>query len=449
MSARKVATVLLGAALFAPSAGANDQIPAPVEKGAVAITGGTVHTVSDGDIIGGTVLFDEGKIVAVGTRVALPDDCRVIDASDKHVYPGIIALNTALGLTEIGAVRATNDINETGEINPNVRVEVAWNPDSELIPVARSNGILTALSAPGGGLVSGRAALMRLDGWTWEEMLLKSGAALVVNWPRRRSGSNRIPIAKEKERSEKRRKRLDELDRLFDDAAAYAHAEEAAKRGEAKPPRYDARLASLRDVIDAATPVLIGAQEAEDIRDAVAWSAARGLRPIIVGGARADKVASLLAERHIPVILTDVNSLSWSIPYGRHSGYDDPFTLPARLHEAGVLFAIAGGGGSWGSAIARNIPYAAAKAAAYGLDREEALRAITLYPAEIFGVADRIGSLRPGLRATLFISDGDILEITSRVESAFIDGREIDLDDHQKELYRKYRTKYRQLGLIE
>ncbi len=429
--------------------GAHDQIPAPPQAGPIAIVGGTVHTALGEPIVGGTVLLDGGTIVAVGTDIALPDDCRTIDAAGKMIYPGIVALNTAIGLSEIGAVPVTNDMKETGEINPNVRVEVAWNPDSELIPVARSNGILSALSVPLGGLIAGRAAMMRLDGWTWEDLLLEPDVAMVINWPRRRTASYRDDADKADKNEKNRLERLAKLDNALEEAAAWIRARDAESEKGIPMHATDVRHDALRKVLAGEMPVLVGADEASDIRDVVAWALHWKLELIIVGGARADLVSGLLAEHRIPVILTHVNSLSWRIPYPRYSGFDEPFTLPARLHEAGVPIAIAGAGGGWGAAVSRNIPEIAARAASYGLPREEALRAITLNPARFLGLDDRIGSIEPGRAATLFICDGDILEITSRVESAFIDGREIDLNDKQKRLYEKYSTKYRQLGLIE
>jgi imidazolonepropionase-like amidohydrolase len=338
---------------------------------------------------------------------------------------------------------------EIGQINPNARVEVAWNPDSELIPVARSSGILSALSVPQGGLIAGRAAMMRLDGWTWEDLLLEPDVAMVINWPKRRTASYRDEAEKADKNEKERLERLKVLDQALDEAEAWIRARDAESEKGIGKHATDVRHDALRKVLTGEMPVLVGADEASDIRDVVAWALHRKLKLVIVGGARADLVSELLAEHRIPVILTHVNSLSWKIPYQRHAGFDVPFTLPARLHAAGVPIAIAGAGGGWGAAVSRNIPEIAARAASYGLPPEEALRAITLNPARFFGVDDRIGSIEPGKAATLFICDGDILEITSRVESAFIEGREVDLNDKQKMLYEKYRAKYRQLGLIE
>jgi imidazolonepropionase-like amidohydrolase len=439
-----IATFALAALLVAGPSGpvrASTQIPGPPQAQPIAIVGATVHTVSGPDIGGGTILFDKGVIVAVGAAAAVPPGARVIHAEGKHIYPGLIAAWSTIGLTEIDASRATRDVTEVGNINPSVRAEVAYNPDGEHIPVARSNGVLTALSVPEGGMVSGRAALMRMDGWTWEDLVVKAPVALAVTWPGLAAPAPEGDAKKMEENARQHQDRLRELKRAIADARAYLRARETPGVAGLPPHDVDQRWEAMIPVLKGEVPLLVRAESARDINEAVTWALGERLRMILVGAAEADHCIDLLKQSDIPVIINNV----LREPARRDAPYDAPFTLAARLHEAGIPLAIAGGG-SWGL---RNLAYEAAMAAAFGLPADEALKSITLYPAQILGVGDRLGSLEPGKAATLFIADGDILEIPTQVEAAFIDGRSIDLDNKHKMLDRKYREKYRRLGLIK
>ena len=423
---RCTAPVFILAITLVSTSWANPEIPGAPQKQPVAIVGATIYTMSGEVIENGTILFDKGAIVAVGKQVEIPENALEIDAAGKRVYPGLMDASSNLGLVEINAVRATRDYAETGELNPNVHAEKAVNPDSELIPVTRSNGVLLGIVTPSGGLISGRAAAFQLDGWTWEDMTVRSSVALQVNWPRL-SGPNKDDAGKATvPRS---------LQKLEDTIEA-AHDYRRAREAEPTRPR-DIRLESLLPVLDGKMPVMVAADELRQIQSAVAFAARHKLKLIIQGGFDAPLCADLLKKHDVPVVVAGVHRL----PQTRSQAYDSPFTVPAKLHKAKVRFCIAGSGRFGGSSL-RNLPYHAGTAVAYGLDLDEALRAITLYPAQIFGIADRVGSLEAGKQATLFIADGDILETPTQVERAWIAGREVSLNDRHKRLWKKYQTKY-------
>lgn len=413
-----------------------DQRPAPAQSHPVALVGGTVHTITGEELTGATVLFAGGKITAVGREVAYPPGTEVIDVSGKHVYPGLFDGYSNLGLTEIGAVRATNDLTESGRINPNARAEVAINPESELLPVTRANGVTTALTVPEGGVISGTAALIHLDGWTWEEMTFQAPTALIVNWPQMTTQRAWWVTETEEEQKKNRERNLKELAQAFKDARAYWTAKKAAvQNGKTIP--TDMRWEAMVSVFDGKLPVLVMANNLQQIQAAVAWAEDEKIKIIIGGGYDAWRAAELLKAKNIPVLAGGI----LRTPFRRYEDYDMPFTLPAKLHAAGVQFAITGDGGASNE---RNLPYHAAMAAAYGLPKDVALKAITMFPAQIFGVADRVGSLDVGKDATLIVTTGDPLEITSNVEMEFIQGKKIDLTSRHTQLFEKYKAKYEQ-----
>lgn len=422
MSKYVVATCLLSYFVLSADCelgAAHDQIPGAPQKGPIAIVGAMVHTISGRVIENGTVVFSEGKITAVGKGVEIPEGAEVIQAEGKHVYPSLIDAHSDIGLVEVNSVRATIDSRETGDINPNVRAVAAFNPDSELIPVNRANGVLVALSAPTGGLVAGRSAVMLLDGWTWEDMTLKADAGMHVRWPQ--SGGNE----------------LKEFDELLDQTARYV----ASRDVDASSLPMDLRFESLARVLDGSIPMIVDATSVTQIESAVAFASQRKLKLILHGGFEAVHCAELLKKAEIPVIVSGV----YRTPSGRDTPYDEAYTLPKRLNEAGVKFCICSGG-RFGASGIRNLPYHAATASAYGLSQDEALKAITLHAAQILGVADRVGSIATELDATLFVADGNILETETQVEQAYVQGRKVDLDNRHQQLYRKYTAKYDQLS---
>ena len=367
-----------------------------------------------------------------------PEKAEVIDVSGKHVYPGLISASTYIGLTEIEAVRASLDRAETGRINPNVRAEVAVNPESELIPVTRANGITLAVCAPSGGIISGTSAMLMLDGWTWEEMIFKAPVALYVNWPRMTTVTSRWVKLSEEEQKKERDAALNELANAFHDARAYMNAKKAETQKGVPYHATDVRWEAMIPALERSIPVVVWAEEMSQIEAAVAWGEKENLRIIIGGGNDAWRCAELLKRANIPVLAGGVLRL----PSRRFEEYDEPLVLPAKLHQAGIPFAIISRDEA---AHERNLPYHAAMAAAYGLPKDEALKAITLYPAQIFGVAERVGSLEVGKDATLIITTGDPLEATSNVTMEFIQGKKIDLSSRHTRLYEKYKEKYRRV----
>ncbi len=399
-----------------------------------ALVGATIHTVSGADIPGGTVIVRGGKIAAVGQGIAVPPGAKTVDLEGRHLYPSMIDPATTLGLVEIGSVRGTVDTTEIGRINPDIRVESSVNPSSEAIPVTRSNGVLVALTVPQGALLRGTSALMRLDGWTWEEMTLRAPVGMHLTWPYVKVPTDgREPRKTEEDIRKEKDDSLKDLRTAMAAARAYLKAKQAAAEGRAEAPEVDAKWEAMIPVLQGTLPMIVDAADTRQIRDAVAWAEAEKV-PIIISGARDGwRVAELLAKKHVPVILGAVLSL----PAREDEPYDAPFTAAEKLREAGVLFAFSNGGAS----NVRNLPYQASAAAAFGLPREEALKGVTLYPARILGVEDRLGSIEPGKDATFFVADGDPLEVRTQILRAWIDGREVSLDDRQKRLYEKYRNR--------
>lgn len=404
----------------------------------VVISNATVHTVSGATIEKGHVVFAGGVISAVGPGPAEPrlagQDALVIDGAGKHVYPGLFGANTVMGLVEVNAARATRDADEIGDLTPEVRPAPAINPDSTLIPVTRSNGVLLNGVMPLGGLVPGRVSVIRLDGWTWEDMTVREDAGLLVNWPNLRTSNAWWATRSEGEQQEDIRRSLERVGNFFDDAIAY-HAAKKAGAGTVTDLRFEA----VGAVIRGERPVYARADEWEQIESAAAFCAARKLKLVIVGGRDAPLAAESLRAIDAGVIVTG----TFRMPKREDSPTDDAFTLPARLEAAKVRWCLAGEGGEFQTAHERNLPYHAALAVAHGLDRVAAIRAITLSPAELLGVANRYGSIDAGKSATLIVTTGDPLEMTTKIEHAFIDGRGVDLRNKQTELDAKYREKYR------
>ncbi len=422
------------------------QVPAPKQERPVAIVHVTVHnppTTIDGRdeivIEDGYVLFEGGRITGMGSGdPGELDGYDVLDAAGLHVYPGLIAGPTQLGLVETLQVEATDDRTELDNEHPEIAAWIAINPDSDLIPVTRSSGILTALVFPGGGTIGAQPSAIRLDGWTTEDLVIKKSLGVLVNWPLIHPVSSRWSRRGPGQQTSRSKEQIAAIDRFFDDAEAWV-----AARAADPTVAFNARFAAMAPVLSGKEPVFIDASRASQIESAVAWAGNRDLKLVIVGGTAAGDCAGLLAENRIPVMLRGTHRL----PLNRHDPHDAPFTTPKRLRDAGVLFSI--GNADSEPAHERGLGHHAATAAAHGLPRGAALRSVTLSPAEIVGLGDELGSIEDGKAATLLVTTGDPLEITSEILVAFIDGRRIDLDDRQKMLVRKYREKYRQLGLYD
>lgn len=435
---KKYYVTILIALLMCSSQLAASEIPAKPQDHPIVLSGGTIHTVSGAVIENGMILFDKGKILAVGSNIQIPAGAEKIDVVGKHIYPGLIDANSVIGLTEIGAVRATNDLTETGSINANVRAEVAINPESEIIPVTRANGITVAVTRPGGGVISGTAAAIMLDGWTWEDLTLRAPVGLAVNWPPMTINRAWWEQRSEEDQKKARDRALSELRNAFRDARAYLKAKQSEKTDGVPYHNTDLRWEAMAPVLEGRIPVLVNAEEVQQIQSAVAWAEQENVKVVIVGGYDAWRLTDLLKAKNIPVVVNPIHRTPWR----RWEPYDDPATLPKKLFDAGVRFCIAG---ESGASNERNVPYHAATAASYGLSKEEALKAVTVYPAQILGIADRVGSLEVGKDATLIVTDGDPLEIMSNVTMEFIQGKNITLQSRHTHFYEKYKEKYRRL----
>ena len=432
MSMRRSAVSIL---LLAWTAAAAAQDKATASPRTFSIVGATIHPVSGPDVAGGTIVVRDGKIASISPGTAPEPGAPVVDGKGKHVYPSLFPPMTVLGLEEIDAVRATLDKQELGGINPAARADVAINYDSELLPVARSGGVLVAGVTPIGGIIAGTAVATKLDGWTREDATLKAPAAITIYWPDLRI--NRSPDASRtvKKQEKTRDEALERLKEAFRDARAYGKARAAEKTAGVPRHDFDPRLDALLPAIDGAIPVVVHAQRLAQIRDAIKWASEEKLRVVIWGGADAWRMADELAKAGVPVILESPLVL----PVREDDPYDAQFADAGVLDRAGVRVAFNDGGDD--ASNVRNFPQLAAMAVAYGYPREKALASLTLEPARILGVDGRIGSLEPGKDATFILTDGDILDLRTRVVGAYIDGRALDLSDRQKRLYERYRNR--------
>ncbi len=421
-------------------------LAAPLGAGAAAaavtaFTGATAYPVSGPPVENAVLLVEDGKILAVGPGLAVPAGAAVVDLSGRRLYPGFIHPASVLGLIEIGSVRGTVDTTEIGDINSDLRVEAAFHGDSMLLPPTMAGGVLTAHVVPQGGVFRGTSALMALDGWTWEDMLLEAPVGAHLSYPALLPSSRGWRRQSAEEVEKRKNEALEAIERTLDDAEAYGKALRAAADGLGPAVEKNAKLEALLPVLAGELPLFIEAAERTQIESALEWAEKRGLdNLVLVAGPDAAHLAEELAERQIPVILDGVLEQ----PPRDWEPYDTAYTAAARLYEAGVRFCIGDGGGGFGAANARNLPFHAAMAAAFGLPPEVALRSVTLSVAEVLGVDDRLGSLEPGKDATFIATDGDPLEILTRIERAWIGGQEVDLSaDRQKRLYEKWRARPR------
>ena len=410
-----------------PPAARSDSVP-------IVILGGTVFPVTGDPIEGGMVVIQGERIAAVGKNLPVPEEARVVEAAGLRVYPGMIDSGTRLGLTEIGSVHGTNDVSDVGDIQPDLVAATAVNPFSEHLPVTRVNGITTAVTRPTGGLISGQGSLVRLNGWVASEMVVKDPLALYVTFPFIPERSEEEQEEKEKKEDESQ-KRVKTLKEIFEQAKEYGRIRDEARSKRLPPPSFDPRLDAIVPYARGEAPVVVEASRERQIRRAVKWASDLGVRMILSGGRDAWRVADLLVERKIPVLVGPVLDL----PGDPNDPYDAPFHNAAVLHGHGVRFAFQ----TQDSSNARNLPYHAGMAAAFGLPKEEALKAVTIYPAEIFGVADRIGSIEPGKVADLIVTDGDPLEIRTQVKHLFLAGEPVALETKHTRLYAKFRERIR------
>lgn len=410
----------------------------PAHSDILALTDATVHTVSGPTIEHATVVIRDGKIEAVGADAPVPAGATVTPCTGKQIYPGLIATNTTLGLIEVSSVLGSNDTRETGTVNPNVRAEVEFNPESERIPVTRLNGVTSALVVPQGGVITGTSALMHLDGWTWEDMSIEAPFALHIHWPAMSIVHAWYVTQSDEEQKKEREKNLKLIHDAFDDARAYMKAEDAeAQRGVPRHDRdvkWDGMVKALKGQI----PVVFELTALNQMRAALRFCDDEGLKNVIfMGGEDADKIAGELKTRGIRVIC----DATLQLPRRSWEPYDQEMSLPARLWQAGVPFCISDGGSD--GTNTRNLPYQASMAVAYGLPRDEALKAVTLYAAQILGVGDKLGSIEPGKIADLMVTTGDPLELDTQVEQVYINGKAVSMETRQTRLFHKYDQKPR------
>lgn len=439
---RAILATLLVAAVAAPAAAQlGSHNPMPGARGVYAIRNARIVTVSGPVIERGTIVIGaDGKISAVGADVAVPANATSIDATGHTVYPGMMDAGTNIGLSEIPqGAPSTVDVSEVGSFNPNAHAYYGINPHSAHVGVTRVVGITHAATMPSGGIISGTAAIVNLAGWTPPEMEVVRNAAMVINLPRsgfagRGFGGFGQQQGNTQDAQRARERQLDSLRAILRDAEAYGKAIDAAERDRTLPRvKRDVVLAALVPAVRGEMPVIFTADRANDIRAAVDFAREMRLKPIILGGGDAWQVASFLKENNVPVIVNTVLQL----PRREDDPYDVNYSSPAKLHQAGVKFAISEGGG----AETRNLPYNAGMAAAFGLPKDEALKSVTLYPAQILGVADRFGSIEAGKVANLVVTDGDLLEAKTNTKYLFIDGRPVPLSTKHTELYELFKDR--------
>ncbi|MCC7430064.1 amidohydrolase family protein [bacterium] len=406
---------------------ANDYVPGKKQEKPILLKGGNLHTVKNGTLEKTDLLFENGKITQIGKNLQNPS-AEVIDVSGKEVYPGLIDASSTLGLIEIDAVRATNDLSEVGNINPDSYTHIAYNPDSELIPTVRVNGITTSHVIPEGELIAGHSSLMNLDGWTKEDANEKLDVGLHVYFPRFAIINAWWMDKSADEQKKQNQEQLEKLDKVFSDAKSYFTDKTANPKLE-----KDSRWEAMLKVFTKEIPVFIHADEYRQIEKAVSFAKKYDFKMVLVGGKESWKLTELLKENEIPVILGKTQSL----PMREDDDYDLGFKIPKLLSEAKVKFCLSSERASWQS---RNLPFLAAQTVAFGLSKDEALKSITLSVAEILGVEKNLGSLEIGKKATIIVSEGDILDgISQKVVYEFIEGKKIDLNNKQKELYVKYK----------
>jgi len=403
-------------------------------RGTYVIRNARIITVSGADIENGSIVIRDGKIEAVGTSVNVPAGAQSIDGHGLSVYPGMIDAGTSMGLVEVPqGASGTVDTSEVGEFNPNSRAIIAVNPHSAHIGVARVEGITNVVSAPTGGLISGQATLINLLGTSPKEMAVVPNAALVINYPRLGGGGGggfggfqqQVNLADALTAGERQ---LEQIRKMLRDGEAYGRARDAYAKDSSLPrPDINVVLEALVPYVRGQQPVIFRADREAEIRGAIKFAEEMKLKPIILGGDDAWKVASLLKEKNVPVILTGI----FGLPGREDDPYDVLYESASKLQQAGVRFCISSGDPG---AEARNLPMYAGMASAYGLSKADALKAVTLYPAQIMNVADRLGSIEVGKMANLVVTDGDLLEIRTHIHYLFIDGRKVQLTSRHTEL---------------
>lgn len=394
--------------------------------------GATAH-LGNGEIIQNSAIsITHGKfdLVADASRIRIDPNAfdTIYKIYEKHVYPAFIVPNTTLGITEIDAVRASRDYRETGGMNPNIRSLIAYNTDSKVSKTIRTNGVLIAQVTPRGGMISGQSSVMYLDGDNWEDAVLKADDGIHLNWPSSYYNTGWWAEQGKTKKNKDYQKTITKIEKLFSKARAYQESSNM----------IDIKMASMKGLFNGTKKLYIHANSASDMRDAIEFGEKYNiLKIVIVGGEDASALASTLVKKKIPIILNRVHRL----PKSQDSPFDDPFNQAKKLQDLGVLFCLSYAG-DMEAMGARNLPFTAGTTIAYGQEYEKAVQSITLNTAKILGIDNTIGSIEPGKEATFFISTGDALDMkTNNIEQAFIRGINIDLNNHQKELFEKYKKK--------
>tara|TARA_B100000949_G_scaffold119227_1_gene105359 strand:- start:2570 stop:3868 length:1299 start_codon:yes stop_codon:yes gene_type:complete len=419
-----IIAIVLGVSLNA------QQTPAPPQSEQIAIIGATAH-IGNGEVIENcTIIFKDGKITAIGADLMAPTIGTMINAEGKHVYPGFIAPSKSLGLVEVDAVRASDDQDEIGEMIPHVRSLIAYNAESKVVESMRPNGVLIGQVTPQGGTISGTSSIVQFDAWNWEDAALKTDDGIHMNWPNffRRgrwwAGEERGYIP-----NEDYGKEIDDIKMFFQNSIAYGKAGEDEK---------NLPFAAMQGLFDGSQRLYIHTDGEKEITDAVTFAKNMGVaHVVIVGGYRANKITDFLKENNVAVLLERTHSL----PSFEDDDYDITYKLPKILVDAGLLVGLQNGGAA--NFQARNLAFYAGQTVAQGLGKETALQLITGNTAKILGIDDMYGTLEEGKSATLFISQGDALDMrTNQLSKAFIDGRDVSLETHQTELWKRYMGKY-------
>lgn len=410
------------------------QTPAPAQEQEIIIVGATAH-IGNGEVIENAVIaFKDGKITEVASAAEKNLDAsnaKVIYAEGKHVYPSFIAPNSTLGLVEVDAVRASDDEDEIGSFLPHIRSIIAYNTESKIVESMRPNGVLLAQVTPRGGRISGTSSVVQLDAWNWEDALVKEDDGIHLNWPNRfvKKGAWYDPKVGYKA-DEKYDEKVQEILSFFKQAKAFSKEGTSA---------LNIPLEAMKGVFNGEKTVFVHVDAEKDILDVLHFKTEMQLENVvIVGGKYAHQVTDELVKHEVPVLVGRVHAT----PEADDDDYDLPYKLPRLLHEAGVLVGLENSG-QMERMNARNLPFYAGTVAAHGLDKETALQLITLNTAKILGVDQNLGSLEVGKDATLFISEGDALDMMGNVLThAFINGREVSLETHQTRLYERYKEKY-------
>lgn len=421
--------------IISSAAFAQKPVPAKQQTESILLTGGTAH-IGNGKVIENSLVgFKGGKLTLVSEAANFDavkkQYDKIIDVTGKQVYPGFIAMNTNLGLVEISAVRATLDYAEVGALNPNVRSVIAYDTDSKIIPTVRTNGVLLAQVTPRSGLISGSSSVVELDGWNWEDATFKTDEGIHLNWSRMFTTGGFMAATQGIKKNEEYEKFITNIKKFFADSRAYSEIKDQKEK--------NLKFEAMRGLFDGNRTLYIHADNVKEIMEAVNIAKDAGVKKIVlIGGNEAWRIPEFIKQNNIPVVVERPHSL----PARAEDDVDMPYKLIPILFKQGILVSI-DSDGEMSPASNRNIPFYAGTAAAYGLTKEQALMTITSNAAKILGIDDKVGTLETGKYATLFVSDGDALDMkTNNVTLAFIEGKNIDLRNEQKELYYRYMNKY-------